>query len=67
MGRWNGGRRFALGWSAQGSRPLGLGKGLTRTVFRAKVFRRHINLEPYSKPQVIEKKNSPRAASYASR
>jgi RHS repeat-associated protein len=44
MGTWNGGRRFALGWSAQGSRALGLGKGLTRTVFRAKMFGRHVNL-----------------------
>jgi RHS repeat-associated protein len=43
-GLLNGGRRLALGWSAQGSRSLGLGKGATRIVFRAKVFKVHVTI-----------------------
>lgn len=33
-----------LGWSAQGSKSLGLGKGVSRIVFRAKAFGRHFTI-----------------------
>lgn len=40
----NRGQRFAVGWSAMGSRGLGLGKGAARVVFRAKAFGRHYTI-----------------------
>ncbi|HEX6356663.1 hypothetical protein [Actinophytocola sp.] len=40
----NNGNRFALGWSAQNSRSVRLGKGLARQVFRAKIFTKHITI-----------------------
>ena len=40
-GTWNRGNRFAIGWSAQSSRSLGLGKGLARMIFRLKIGTYH--------------------------
>jgi hypothetical protein len=43
-GLLNNGNRFALGWSARSSRSVGLGQGLARQVFRAKIFGKHVTI-----------------------